>query len=273
MAGKQESKNKQSSAQSEKQQNSAPQKEDHKQESSSSKAVASDSQSDGVDSQQLDSLLELFEGDVTELEPEAGINLLDEWYAVIHKSKDEGLKQLASHLKELKQLLKGGKASGHEIGEVLLQIGEQTTEVAKDSDKELKAPLQKLGKQLDKVGKSLGKAEDQEHIEQIESLTSSLEADITAIEPDQATAAIDQWYGLLHKSDNESFKAIAEDLKHLKQLLKKKTAKPAEFSELLTRLGEQTTEAATEAPRGLKGVIQKFGKELGKIAKSDTFAQ
>ena len=258
MASKQESK-KQTAAQDDKQQK-------HEQDTSS-KAVATD-KGTAADTQELDSLLEALEGDLVAIEPDAALDLIDEWHGALNKAKEPELKELAGSLKELKQLLKGGKATGHEIGEVLSQIGEQTSEVASEADKGLKTPLQKLGKQLAKAGTSLGKAEDQENIEEIESLSETLDADLTAIEPEAAIDLIDHWHGVLNKSNDDNLKEIAGSLKELKQVLKRKSADASDISEILIRLGEQTTEAGSDAHRGLKGHIQKFGKLLSKAGKS-----
>lgn len=232
------------------------------------KKETADTKADSADSQSLDSLLSTLEGDLTAIDSEAVLSLLDEWYGSLHKAKEPEIKEISSSLKELKQLLKGGKATGHEIGEVLVEIGEQTISVASDADKDLKTPLHKLGKQLTKVGSSLGKAEDREHMEHIDSLVETLEGDLTSLNTETALGAIDEWYTLLHKSDDENLKEIANGLKELKQLLKRSKAKGSDIGEALTKLGEQTTEAAQEAVRGLKGPIKKLGKLLSKTGKS-----
>lgn len=238
-------------------------KADSKQDTSKSK-----SQNSETENQNLDSLLELLQGDLSSIDPAAGLEAVDEWYSIVHKSKDAESKELADSLKELKQLLKGGKASGHEIGEALIHVGDRTMDVASDSDKELKATLQKLGKQLTKVGNSLGKAEDQENIDSINTLTESLDEDLESVDVDAATAAIDLWYGILHKSDDKKAQKIADNLKKLKQSLKPSKTKKTDLGEILAELGEQTIEAATEAPRGIKGAVQRLGKRLNEISKA-----
>lgn len=257
MASKQDSKSKQS----------APKEDEQKrnQQHDATDKVAS------ADTQALDSLLKTLEGDLTAMDTDAATDAIDEWHDTLQKSKQPEFKELADGLKELKQLLKGGKggkAAGHEIGEVLSHIGDQTSDIASDADKSLKTSLQKLGKQLSKAGQSLGKAEDKETVEQIESLSETLEGDLTKIDTDIAIGAIDHWYGLLHKSDNESLKEISNGLKELKQTLKRKNASASDIAEALTKIGTQTTEAASEAHRGLKGPVQKFGKLLSKTGKS-----
>lgn len=221
-----------------------------------------------VDSEQLDSLLSAFEGDLTAIDSDNALSLIDEWHKILHKAKEPELEEMATSLKELKQLLKSGKATGHEIAEVLIEIGEHTHNFAADADKELKTPLQKLGKQLSKAGTSLSKAEDQENAERIDSLVEALENDLTSIDTDQALSIIDEWYTILHKSEEESIKEIANGLKQLKQVLKRSKAKGADIGEVLTKVGDQTTEAASSAGRGLKGRIQRLGKQLSKAGKS-----
>ncbi len=237
-------------------------------ETNSKKESAAATKADGADNLELDSLFSALEGDLTALDNEAAISLIDEWYASVNKAKEPEIKEIAKSLKELKQLLKSGKATGHEIGEVLSEIGEQTGNVASDTDNDLKTPLQKLGKQLSKIGASLGKAEDREQIEQIESVVETLEGDLTKIDPETAQGAIDTWYTLLHKSENKNLQEIANGLKELKQLLKRKTSKGADFAKVLTKLGEETQQSADEAPRGFKGPIQRLGKVLSKAGKS-----
>jgi uncharacterized protein YukE len=221
-----------------------------------------------ADSQKLDSLLTTLDGDLTSLDTEAALNALDEWYGIVHKAHEPEAKELSQNLKELKQLLKSGKATGHEIGEVLIEIGEHTSHIASEAEKGLKTPLQKLGKQLKAAGTSLGKAEDREQIEQIDSLVETLEGDLTSIDSDKAVSAIDHWYTILHKLENENFKEIANELKHLKQTLKSSKAQGADIGEILVKLGEQTQEAAKEAARGIKGPVQRLGKLLSKTGKS-----
>ena len=258
MTSKQDSKSQQSASKETEQK--------HQQSGAASKAVAPDQGND--DTQALDSLLETLGGDLTSIDTDAALGAIDEWHGALQKSKEPAIKELANGLKELKQLLKGGKATGHELGEVLSHIGDQTSDIAAEADKGMKTSLQKLGKQLSKAGQALGKAEDKEAAEQIESLSETLESDLTKVDTDTAIGAIDHWYGLLHKSDNESLQEIANGLKELKQTLKRKTAKASDIAEVMTKIGEQTTEAASNAHRGLKGPIQKFGRLLSKTGKS-----
>ncbi len=219
-------------------------------------------------SQQLDSLKSTLSGDLSKVSSEDALNLIDQWYDSLHKAKQPEVKEIATHLKQLKQLLKGGKATGHEISEVLVEIGDQTANIAAEADKETKTPIRDLGKQITKVGNSLGKAEDQQEIEEIDSLVETLDGDLTKIKAETAVGAVDNWYNLLHKSEDKNLAEIANGLKELKQLLKHNNSKPADISNVLEKLGEQTVAAAHEAKRGFKGPIQRLGKLLSKAGKS-----
>ncbi len=228
-----------------------------------------DQESESDSSQELNELIETLNGDLTSVEPEAALGIVDHWYGFLNKAKEPELKEIATSLKQLQKLLKSGKADAHEIGEVLEQVGEQTSECASEADKSAKTTLQKLGKQLTKVGASINKADNQEHLDEMNSLIENLDGEkITSLKPDDSASAIDMWYGMVNKAEGDQFKEIASGLKELKQVLKRSKAKPEEISEVLSRLGEQTAEVASEAPRGFKTVVQKLGKQLSKAAKA-----
>ncbi|MBD2335531.1 hypothetical protein H6G64_00810 [Calothrix sp. FACHB-156] len=237
-------------------------------ESASKKESGTSAKANPVENLELDSLFEALEGDLTSLDNEAALELIDQWYSSLHKAKEPEIKEIANSVKNLKQLVKSGKATGHEIGEVLIEIGDQTSDFAGEADKEVKTPLHRLGKQLSKIGVSLGKQEDREQIEQIDSLLETLEGDITEIELEVAQGVVDTWYSLLHKSEAENLQEIANGLKELKQLLKRKTPKGSDFAPVLIRLGEQTEQVGAEAARGFKGPLKKLGKLLSKTGKS-----
>lgn len=213
-------------------------------------------------SQKLNSLMAAFQGDLTSVDPES----IGEWYDLLHQSKEPQFKELASGLKELQKLLKSKEASGHEVGELLCHLGEQTSNF--EADQEVKASLQTIGKQLTKVGRSLAKEEDREQIESLDSLLETLGQEPNKIDTESAIGGIDQWYNLLHQADDANLKAIAGELKELKKLLKGSKTKGSDLSELLVKLGEQTTESAAKAGRGFKGAIQKLGKALSKLGKA-----
>ncbi|HEY9803835.1 MAG TPA: hypothetical protein V6D25_26065 [Leptolyngbyaceae cyanobacterium] len=241
------------------------------QENTSTKA----SQKNGADakgnddwSQKLETLQSALNGDLSTLSSEDANGLIDEWYNLLHKAKEPEIKEIANQLKQLKQHLKSNKATGHEISEVLIEIGEQTANFASDAEKDIRTPVRKLGKQLTKVGNSLGKAEEHQEIEEIDAVVETLEEDLEQVDTGVAVGSIDKWYKLLHNSDAENLQEIANGLKELKQVLNRKTAKASDISNILEKLGEQTTAAGQEAKRGFKGPLQRLGKLLSKTGKS-----
>lgn len=236
-----------------------------------SKAVAGDAPEFDA-SQEIDKLLESMAGDLSSIETESALGLVEQWYNFLHKSKEPEAKELASGLKELQKLLKSGKATGHEISEVLIHIGEQTSDSNID-EKGLKQSVQRLGKQIRKAGTLIAKAEDQEYHQQIDTLVEKAEDEqLTSIEPEEAVGTIDFWYNLLHKTEGEQYKQLANSLKELKQALKRGNAKPEAIAKALTHVGEQTTGIASEVPRGFKGAIEKLGKQLSRVGETLTTA-
>ena len=233
----------------------------------SSKSATSESKHDEP-AQKLESLSEALQGELSSIDPDATLKMIDELHELVHRSKQPEAKEIATGLKELQKQLKRKEPSGHELGELIGHLGEQTSEIAAVAEKELKAPLQRLGKQLVKVGRSLAKAEDLHHLEGLDAVVDILEQDPSNSDPKSAVGEIDRWYDLLHKSEDESLKALATELKQLKQLLKASKTKGTDLSEKLIEIGEQTTAAAANAGRGFKGVIQKLGKVLTTFGKS-----
>ncbi|HEY9734828.1 MAG TPA: hypothetical protein V6D06_01055 [Trichocoleus sp.] len=221
--------------------------------------------------QDIDQLLQTLDSDLTDIDTESALSLIDHWHGFLKKAKEPGTQELAADLKDLQKMLKGGKATGHEISEVLIHIGEQTSEFSGEAEKGLKQPVQRLGKQLRKAGTSVAKAEDQEYHEQLDAvLEKAEEDDLTALDTEAAVGAIDFWYNLLHKAEGEQYKALANSLKSLKQALNRGNSKAETIAKALTQVGEQTAEIASETPRGFKGAVQKLGKQLTKAAESLT---
>lgn len=212
--------------------------------------------------QEVSELIQTLQGDLSNIDPQAGLESLDRWQGLLSKSKEPGTKELATALKDLHKLLKGGKATGIEISESLIHIGEQTVELATDTAA-AKQSLQKLGKQLRSAGTSIAKAEEKEYHTQLDSILDKVEEDeLTALDPTAATAAIDFWYNILHHAEGEQFKSLAKSLDSLKKAITKDNSKPETIAKALAQMGEQTTELASSASRGFKGAIQKLGKGL-----------
>lgn len=219
--------------------------------------------------QNLDQLVESLQQDLDSIAIEDAIAMIDEWHGFLSKAKVDGAKELASELKELQKLLKSNKATGHEISEVLINIGEATAIFSGDSEKGSKQTVQRLGKQLRVAGTSIAKAEDREMHEQLDTIVEKAEGDeLTDLAPEQAVGAIDFWLNFLNKAEGEQYKELANSLKSLKQSLNRGNAKPATIAKALSQIGEQTEQIASEAPRGFKGVLQRVGKQLSHASES-----
>lgn len=106
------------------------------------------------------SLIEILHGDVTAIDPEAAIESIDAWQAILKGSKDEGSKAISASLKDLKHQLGLKKPHADKIAEVLAQLGDQTDEAANEAERGTKGQLRDLGKALHKVAKSIEKSSE-----------------------------------------------------------------------------------------------------------------
>jgi uncharacterized phage infection (PIP) family protein YhgE len=104
----------------------------------------------------LDALVDTLKQPSDQIDAKASVGEIDRWYDLLHKSDDKSLKEIATELKELKQLLKGSKTKGAELSAKLIQLGEKTTAAAATAGRGFKGALQKVGKGLTTFGKSLG---------------------------------------------------------------------------------------------------------------------
>lgn len=212
--------------------------------------------------QKLESLSQLLKGEISTVDPDAALKTIDALHSLVKTAQQPAATEIATGLKELQKLLKRKEPTGHELGELIGHLGEQTTQIATQSAPGLKTPLQHLGKQLTKLGRSLSKSEDLDHLEALDTIVDILEQKPKKIDLKHAVTTIDLWYEILHKSEDSSLKAIAIELKDLKQLLKKDKIKSADLSQKMIEIGTLTTAVAATAGRGFKGVINKLGKVL-----------
>jgi hypothetical protein len=161
-------------------------------ENKTSKSTADGSASEPNVNGQIDELLQVLQGDLSTIDAESALSSIDQWHSFLSKTKAPGVDELAERLKDLRKVLKSGKASGHAISEALIHIGEQTSELASTGDKSAKQSVQKLGKQLRQAGTSFAQAEDQEYHQQLDDLLAkSEEGELTALESKEATSTID----------------------------------------------------------------------------------
>lgn len=111
------------------------------------------------ESPDVDSLVEVLHGDLTEIESDDAIESVDMWVDFLKGHKEDNVKELSASLKELKKLLKGKKSEASEIAEVLEKLGEQTNAIGDEAGRGVKGPLHKVGKALAQAAKKIEKAD------------------------------------------------------------------------------------------------------------------
>ncbi|NJL23315.1 MAG: hypothetical protein HC895_24875 [Leptolyngbyaceae cyanobacterium SM1_3_5] len=119
-----------------------------------------------------------------------------------------------------------------------------------------------------KSGDNQSTQENQQQAPDISELIEVLHGDVTSIDPEGASASIDEWISAIKSSGDEGYEEISTHLKELKKLLGRKKAKASEIGAVIIQLGEETNKAGDEAERGHKGHLHNLGKALSKIGKS-----
>ncbi len=106
-----------------------------------------------------------------------------------------------------------------------------------------------------------------EILEKLDSLSEILRNDVESVSPNDTFKLIDEWHSLIKKSKGMESKEIASGLKELQKLLQQDDA-GHDIGELLSHLGTQTSEMASEAEKGLKNPLKHLGKQLSKVGTS-----
>ncbi|GET43853.1 hypothetical protein MiSe_86790 [Microseira wollei NIES-4236] len=114
------------------------------------------------------------------------------------------------------------------------------------------------------ASKDEDESEDEEDgvSEKIYSLIDILQEDLTAVDLDTATAAIDEWYQQLKGSKNKDLKQIATNLKNLRKVVTSEEADESEIAEILISLGEQIGEYASNADENISDPLQELSAVL-----------
>ena len=90
----------------------------------------------------------------------------------------------------------------------------------------------------------------------------ALQGDITTMDPAAAVDNINAWQAELEASGDEALQGIATDLGELKNQLAQMPPNGSEVGQTLTRLGEQTTQAAASAEAGVAEQLNQLGSLL-----------
>ena len=120
-------------------------------------SVSSEESSEEMDTgEELDSLLAtLEEEDLTDMDLEQAVEMIDEWHSILNKSKEAELKEIGSNLKQLKKLLGASKLKEADLAEVMTELGGQVDKFANNAERGYKTKLHRLGKALSSEGKDL----------------------------------------------------------------------------------------------------------------------
>ena len=98
--------------------------------------------------------------------------------------------------------------------------------------------------------------------EKIYSLIDILQEDLTGVDVDTATAAIDEWYQQLKGSKNQDLKQISTSLRNLKKLVTSEEADESEIAEILISLGEHIGDYASKADENISEPLQELSAAL-----------
>ena len=90
----------------------------------------------------------------------------------------------------------------------------------------------------------------------------ALQGDVTSMDPGAAVDNINAWQAELEASGDEALQGIASDLGELKNQLSQMPPNGSEVGATMTRLGEQTTQAAANADAGVAEQLNQLGSLL-----------
>ena len=126
-------------------------------------ASPNDSSGEMDTSEELDNLLTMLEDeDLTDMDLEQAVEMIDEWHGILNKSKDADLKEIGNNLKQLKKILGSSKIKEADLAEVMTELGGQVDKAANNAERGCKTKLHRLGKDLSSEGKELASDESAE---------------------------------------------------------------------------------------------------------------
>ena len=96
----------------------------------------------------------------------------------------------------------------------------------------------------------------------LSSTIQALQGDVTAMNPETAISNIESWEEQLEASGDETLQSIASGLGDLRNQLAQEPVDGAVVGETLSRLGQQTTQAAATAEVGVQEQLQQLGSLL-----------
>lgn len=99
--------------------------------------------------------LNALQGNVTDLDPKKGADLIDKWTADMENADWRGAKTIHGNLVSLKRELEGGEPDAAKIKDLLTKLGEETGRAAPHAQGNAGAQLEQLAEALKQAGNSL----------------------------------------------------------------------------------------------------------------------
>jgi len=106
------------------------------------------------DAQQLGTTVSALQGGVTDLSPEAGVGVVDQWRERLSHETDPHLREIAQDLDRLKELLGAQQPDQATVGETLQGLGVKTKHAAAGAGEHADALLA-LGDALENQGRAV----------------------------------------------------------------------------------------------------------------------
>ncbi|HEV2121681.1 MAG TPA: hypothetical protein VGW38_02765, partial [Chloroflexota bacterium] len=101
----------------------------------------------------------------------------------------------------------------------------------------------------------------------------AFEQDVTGLDPVMAVGNIDGWMRVLRETDDQQLHSIADDLEELKSELRKSSVDGQKVGQLLSTLGQKTTQAASKADPALSPQLLQLGDLLSDAGEQLTSGQ
>ena len=171
----------------------------------------------------------------------------------------DSLQQLADSLQQTAQRL---QQTAQQLEQTARRLAQMNTQMQRQQA----SPQQ--GQQLANVpADTSGRVAQQQAGQQasapsLDETLSKLEGDITQVDPNAATQLVQGWAEALRERDEQVLVSLASDLEQLQEELEKESIVGQRVGQLLTQIGEKTTEAASSAGSSDAQKLRQLGRRL-----------
>jgi hypothetical protein len=127
---------------------------------SNEKTAAKSAQTEDIETPDIESLVAILEDDLIAVEPNAALEEINQWQAVLKASGDASFKAIAKGLENLEKMLQSKKVDTLEIAELLAELGDQVTDSAESAEGDIQNHLQTVGRVLMDASASLAESDE-----------------------------------------------------------------------------------------------------------------